>query len=481
MPSIMFQGTGSNVGKSILVAGLCRCAKRRGISVAPFKPQNMSNNAAVTKDNGEIGRAQAFQAFACGIDPLSEMNPVLLKPENNSRTQIILNGSYQKTIDSKDYSKVKRDLIKNVFDSFNYIKKNYELVLVEGAGSPAEINLRKDDIANMGFAEYANLPVILIADIERGGVIAQIVGTKEVLSKKDSDRIKGFIINKFRGNPKLFEDGYNYIIKKTSWFGYGVMPWFNNYLKFPAEDTLGIASNVRPGKLKIVCLNIPRISNFDDLDPISQEPNVSLLMLEKGEPIPGDSHLVIIPGSKSTISDLNFIKSQGWDIDLKAHLNRGKYVLGICGGFQMLGEYVDDSSGLEGLPIITEGLNLLNIKTKMLPQKKIRKVNAKHIETNILFQGYEIHIGETYGIDCERPFSSISGKKEGATSKDGRVIGTYLHGMFVNNDFRRWFLENIGFKVTNKNYTSTLENTLDELADSLEENLNINKIFKDQY
>ena len=204
-------------------------------------------------------------------------------------------------------------------------------------------------------------------------------------------------------------------------------------------------------------------------------------MLEKGQPIPGDSHLVIIPGSKSTISDLNFIKSQGWDIDLKAHLNRGKYILGICGGFQMLGEYVDDSSGLEGLPIITEGLNLLNIKTKMLPQKKIRKVNAKHIETDIPFQGYEIHIGETYGSDCERPFASISGKKEGATSKDGRVIGTYLHGMFVNNDFRKWFLENIGFKVTNKNYTSTLEKTLDELADSLEENLNINKILNDQY
>ena len=321
--AIMIQGAGSNVGKSMLTAGLGRLAKRKGLNAVPFKPQNMSNNASVTVDGGEIGRAQALQAFACGVDPHTDMNPVLLKPESETGSQIIVHGKRVTTLKAREYTKFKKLLLKPVKESFLRLKSSANLVIVEGAGSPAEINLRKNDIANMGFARSVNCPVILVGDIDRGGVIAQIVGTKKILHPKDAALIKGFIINKFRGNQKLFEDGYNYIIEKTSWFGFGVMPWFNNYLKFPAEDTLGIASNVRPGKLKIVCLNIPRISNFDDLDPISQEPNVSLLMLEKGQPIPGDSHLVIIPGSKSTISDLNFIKSGsslksfdiGWSTD----------------------------------------------------------------------------------------------------------------------------------------------------------------------
>lgn len=480
MQPIMFQGTGSNVGKSILVAGLCRCAKRRGISVAPFKPQNMSNNAAVTKDNGEIGRAQAFQAFASKIEPLSEMNPILLKPESNARTQIIINGKYYKTINSGDYLRVKKDLIHNVIQSYNSIKKKYELILVEGAGSPAEINLRENDIANMGFAEKAKLPVILIADIDRGGVIAQLVGTKAVLSESDNSLIKGFIVNKFRGDIKLFDKGYNYIMKETSWEGFGILPWFDHHKNFPAEDTQGIKEFKRPNKLKIVCLKLPKIANFDDLDPIAQETNISLEMLEKGDPIPGDSHLVIIPGSKSTIADLNFIKEQGWDVDLKSHLNRGKYVLGICGGFQMLGEYIDDNLGLEGSPTVSKGLDLLKVKTKMKPKKKVCKVNAKHLDTNTLFQGYEIHIGETFGLDCERPFALIDMKKDGAISENGLVIGTYLHGMFVNDEFRKKFLEKIGFSSSNSNYISSLDKTLNKLSDKIEENINVDKILETQ-
>ena len=477
MSSIMFQGTGSNVGKSILVAGLCRVAKRRGISVAPFKPQNMSNNAAVTIDNGEIGRAQAFQCFASGIEPKSEMNPILLKPESNSLTQIIVNGRFYKTIRANEYSQIKKELLTPVLNSFNSLKNKYDLVLVEGAGSPAEINLRNNDIANMGFANAANMPVILIGDIERGGVIAQILGTKVILSKTDSNRVAGFLINKFRGDPALFFDGYNYIVKNTSWSGFGVLPWFEKHNDFPAEDSYEITSSEKPNSLKIVCLCLPRISNYDDLDPLSQEKNVSLIMLKAGEAIPGDARLVIIPGSKSTISDLKFIRTQKWDIDLLAHTNRGNYVLGICAGYQMLGNVIDNSKGQEGNPSIVNGLNMLEINTVLTLEKTLNRVNANDYKTGINFDGYEIHIGKTNGNDCKNPFAIINNKFEGAVSKDGLIMGSYLHGMFVNNKFRSMFLKKLGFQTSNLNYSSKVDQSLNEFADLIEDHINVSEIF----
>ena len=477
MSSIMFQGTGSNVGKSVLVAGLCRVAKRRGILVAPFKPQNMSNNAAVTINNGEIGRSQAFQSFASGIDPISDMNPILLKPESDSKTQVIVNGSVYKTINSHEYSNLKKELLNPVLQSFNRLKKKYDLILVEGAGSPAEINLRKNDIANMGFATAAKVPVILIGDIERGGVIAQILGTKIILPKKDLNQIVGFVVNKFRGNSDLFIDGYKYIQQNTGWKGLGVLPWFANHRNFPPEDSYEIKSIQRPKSLKIVCLCLPRIANYDDLDPLTQEKNISLVMLKAGEAIPGDARLVIIPGSKSTIEDLNFIKSQKWDIDIKAHYNRGNYILGICAGYQMLGKLIDNSLGKEGNPSIEKGLNLLDVNTVLSSNKTLKRTVANDFKTGISFEGYEIHIGKTEGNDCNNPFAMVKDKKDGAVSDDGLVMGSYLHGMFVNNEFRSMFLNKIGLKSSNLDYKKEVNKSLDDFADLIEDNINVSEVF----
>ena len=370
MNGLMFQGTGSNVGKSIFVAGLCRLARKKKILVSPFKPQNMSNNSYITSDNGEIGRSQAFQAFASGIEPHSDMNPILLKPESNSRTQIIVKGKVYKTIDSRNYKFYKKKLLDIAFESYLRLKKKYDLVLVEGAGSPAEINLRNNDIANMGFATKAKIPVILIGDIDRGGVIAQIVGTKEVLSLDDRELILGFIINKFRGDLSLFHNGYEFIKKKTYWKGYGVLPWFENSINFPSEDSFDINFIKKKSRFKIVCLQLSRISNFDDLDPLAQEPEITVEMIRAGNRIPNDADLVIIPGSKSTIEDLHFLKKNKWDVDLKSHLKKRKYILGICAGFQILGKKIIDSQLAESQIKETSGLGLLNVTTEMKKKKK---------------------------------------------------------------------------------------------------------------
>ncbi|MEM1342473.1 MAG: cobyric acid synthase, partial [Pseudomonadota bacterium] len=321
--ALMLQGTGSNVGKSMLVAGLCRAAVKRGLSVAPFKPQNMSNNAAVTVDGGEIGRAQALQALAAGLAPHTDMNPVLLKPESETGSQVIVQGQRRATVKARDYAALKPSLMAPVLESFNRLKSHYDLVLVEGAGSPAEVNLRTGDIANMGFAAAADVPVVLIGDIDRGGVIAQIVGTQAVIASEDAALIGGFLINKFRGDPSLFEDGFRMIEQRTGWPGFGTLPWFADGWKLPAEDALDIATPDRAEGLHVVCLRLSRIANFDDLDPLAQEPGVRLTMLEPGRAIPGDADLVIIPGSKSTRGDLAFLRTQGWDIDLAAHHRRG--------------------------------------------------------------------------------------------------------------------------------------------------------------
>jgi adenosylcobyric acid synthase len=471
--ALMIQGAGSDVGKSLVVAGLVRAATRRGLKVLPFKPQNMSNNAAVTVDGGEIGRAQALQAMAAGAEPHTDMNPVLLKPETDVGAQIIVQGRRVATLRARDYAAMKPQLMTPVLESFVRLKARCDLVLVEGAGSPAEVNLRAGDIANMGFARKADIPVVLVGDIERGGVIAQLVGIKTILDPDDAAQISGFIINKFRGDPSLFDDGYRLIEARTSWRGFGVLPYFSRARELPAEDALGLADARKHGKTKIACLALSRIANFDDCDPLKLEPDVDLVMVRPGEAIPGDARLVIIPGSKSTRGDLAFLRAQGWDIDLRAHHRRGGHVLGLCGGYQMLGLHVADPEGIEGAAGETPGLGLLDITTVMTPHKNLTRIRAVHAETRESVLGYEIHIGETEGPDRARPFAFVNGAPEGAVSGDGRVHGTYLHGLFTSDDFRRAYLERLGVAASDQRYGARVADALDALANHIEAHLDV--------
>jgi adenosylcobyric acid synthase len=471
--ALMIQGAGSDVGKSLIVAGLARAARRRGLRVLPFKPQNMSNNAAVTIDGGEIGRAQALQALAAGVAPHTDMNPVLLKPETDVGAQIIVQGRRVATLRARDYAALKPSLMQAVIESFDRLKATSDLVLVEGAGSPAEINLRANDIANMGFARRADVPVVLVGDIDRGGVIAQLVGIKAVIDAEDAAMISGFIINKFRGDPTLFDDGYALIAQRTSWRGFGVLPYFARARELPAEDALGLTDARKPGKHKIICLALSRIANFDDLDPLKLELDVDLVMVRPGEAIPGDAALVIVPGSKSTRGDLAFLRAQGWDIDILAHHRRGGHVLGLCGGYQMLGRSVADPEGIEGPAGATPGLGLLDVVTVMSPQKSLTRVAAVHAETNQPIDAYEIHIGRTEGADCQRPFARIEGTPEGAVSADGRVQGSYLHGLFASDTFRSAYLARLGISASGELYRVKVESALDALADHIETHLDV--------
>jgi adenosylcobyric acid synthase len=474
--AIMIQGAGSDVGKSLIVAGLVRAATRRGLRVLPFKPQNMSNNAAVTVDGGEIGRAQALQALAAGVEPHTDMNPVLLKPETDVGAQVIVQGKRVATLRAQDYAALKPSLMPAVIESFERLKAKSDLVLVEGAGSPAEINLRANDIANMGFARRADVPVILIGDIERGGVIAQMVGIRTVIDPEDATVIAGFIINKFRGDPSLFDGGYRTIADRTGWRGFGVLPFFDRARELPAEDALGLGEARKPGRTKIAFLALSRIANFDDLDPLKLEPDVDLVMVRPGDAIPGDAVLVIIPGSKSTRGDLAFLRQQGWDIDLLAHVRRGGHVLGLCGGYQMLGKSVADPDGIEGPAGNTPGLGLLDVTTVMTPEKSLTRVSAVHAETKHAIEAYEIHIGRTEGHDRARPFALVGGAAEGAISADGRVHGSYLHGLFTSDGFRRAFLARLGVSASNESYSAKVESALDALAEHIEKHLDVEGI-----
>ena len=470
--AIMIQGAGSNVGKSMLVAGICRALVKRGHSVAPFKPQNMSNNAAVTVDGGEIGRAQALQAMASQRPAVIDMNPVLLKPETDIGAQVIVQGQRIATVKARQYSKLKPQLMPKVLESFYRLAKNVDYVVVEGAGSPAEINLRAGDIANMGFAEAAAVPVILIGDIDRGGVIAQMVGTKVVLPASDRSRIVGFAINKFRGDISLFDDGMTAIKQETNWRNLGVLPWFSDAWKLPAEDVMDIAT--RPGgTIKIVVPRLARIANFDDLDPLVAEPNVTVEIIEQGQPLPGDAALVIIPGSKSTISDLENFCSNGWDVDLKAHHRRGGKILGLCGGYQMLGHKIHDPEGIESAPKSIEGLGYLNIETTMVPKKNLSLVTAYTVISQIPVYGYEIHIGETSGPDCGLAWLKLPDRTEGAMSTDGRVRGCYLHGIFASDSFRAEVLNELGTTSQLVSYDNTVNETLDQLAEFIEQHMDV--------
>lgn len=475
--SLMIQGTGSNVGKSMLVAGLCRAMVRRGLRVLPFKPQNMSNNAAVTEDGGEIGRAQALQALACGVAPRVDMNPVLLKPESEVGSQVIVQGKRLTTVAAREYAALKPTLMTAVLESFERLKSECDIVLVEGAGSPAEINLRAGDIANMGFAEAARVPVILAGDIDRGGVIAQLVGSHAVLTDADRNLIKGFLVNKFRGDPSLFDDGFREIQKRTGWQNFGMAPWFTAANRLPAEDALDI-SGAGDGPIKIAVPMLSRIANFDDLDPLKLESSVTLIMVKPGEALPGDAALIILPGTKSTIGDLNYLRAQGWDIDLQAHIRRGGRVLGICGGYQMLGNSIDDPEGIEGITGKTNALGMLDVETVMTPEKRLARVTGTDIASGTEFTGYEIHIGKTDGPDCQRPFLKINGADAGASSVNSQITGCYIHGLFASDSFRAAFLETLGAPRSNTTYSAEIEDTLDALADHLEKHLDIDAMLR---
>ncbi|GAB4282289.1 MAG: cobyric acid synthase [Roseovarius sp.] len=474
--AIMIQGAGSNVGKSLLVAGLARAFCDRGLAVAPFKPQNMSNNAAVTAEGGEIGRAQALQAQAARRPATVDMNPILLKPETETGAQVIVQGRRVATLRAAEYGRHKATLLPAALESFHRLAESADLVLVEGAGSPAEINLRAGDIANMGFAEAAGVPVILVGDIDRGGVIAQIVGTQAVLAPADAARIRGFAINKFRGDVRLFDGGLAEIARRTGWPSLGVVPWFADAWRLPAEDVMDIAS--RPGEgVRVAVPRLGRIANFDDLDPLSAEPSVSVEIVEPGRPLPGDAALVLIPGSKSTIADLAAFRAQGWDIDLAAHLRRGGHVLGLCGGYQMLGREIADPLGLEGAPGSVPGLGLLDVTTVLQPEKRLTLSRAREPATGALLDGYEIHLGRTEGPDCARAWLEIDGRPEGAQSPDGRVRGTYLHGLFASDGFRRGYLARLGARSAAA-YGAGVEAALDALAAHVAAHLDLDLLLR---
>ena len=434
--ALMFQGTGSDVGKSLIVAGLARALTLRGLTVRPFKPQNMSNNAAVTADGGEIGRAQALQARAARVPASVHMNPVLLKPQSEIGAQIVVQGKVHGSAKAAAFQHIKRELLPYVLESFEQLRSEADIVLVEGAGSASEVNLRANDIANMGFAQAAGVPVVLIGDIDRGGVIASLVGTKAVLAPEDAALVCGFIVNKFRGDPELFDAGMERITQLTGWEALGLVPHFADARRLPAEDALAL-EQVRERKsgarLRIAVPILPHIANFDDFDPLDAEPAVDLVRVRPGQPLPGDADLIVLPGSKATIADLNALRAAGFDIDIAAHHRRGGMVLGLCGGYQMLGRSVADPDGIEGPPGTVDGLGLLDVTTTLSDEKRLEPVRGTSNDGAPFF-GYEMHMGVTEGPDRARPFAHFAeGTREGAVSADGRVIGTYIHGLFADD------------------------------------------------
>jgi adenosylcobyric acid synthase len=469
--AIMLQGTGSDVGKTVLVAGLCRLAANRGLRVRPFKPQNMSNNAAVAEDGGEIGRAQWLQALAARTASSVHMNPVLLKPQSETGSQIVVQGKVWGQAKGRDYQALKPQLLGAVLESFATVRAGTDLVIVEGAGSPAEINLRPGDIANMGFATRANVPVVLVGDIDRGGVIASLVGTHAILPEDDRRMISGYIINKFRGDVSLFGDGIKAVGEFTGWPCFGVVPWLKAAGRLPAEDSVVLERLARgaPRALKVAVPVLPRIANFDDLDPLRAEPDVDLVFVRAGEALPADAALVVLPGSKSTIGDLEDFRAQGWDRDLAQHVRRGGRVIGICGGYQMLGRMVYDPLGIEGNVLKTPGLGLLDIETEMAPEKTVRNSEAWSTEHDVPLAGYQIHLGVTQGTDCARPSAIIDGHADGAVSADGRIMGTYLHGLFGSDAYRSRLLTSFGLSAERTDYRQSVDMALDQIAAELEE------------
>ena len=478
--AVMLQGTGSNVGKSVLAAGLLRALARRGYAVRPFKPQNMSNNAAVAADGGEIGRAQALQARAARVAPSVHMNPVLLKPSSETGAQIVVQGRVEGTARAREFQELKRGLKPRVMESFAKLREEADLIVVEGAGSASETNLRVADIANMGFAAAADIPVVLVGDIDRGGVIAALVGTRAVIAPSDAALIAGFVVNKMRGEPSLFADGMAEIARRTGWPALGLVPFFENARLLPAEDSYDLAERGRPvggaGRLRIAVPHLPRIANFDDLDPLDAEPGVEVILVARGAPLPADTDLVILPGSKATIADLAALRKEGWDVDIVAHRRRGGRVLGLCGGYQMLGARLSDPDGLEGASGSVAGLGLLDVETVLAGPKTVAQVAGETVD-GIPLSGYEIHMGRTRGPDTERPLHRLDGgRMDGARSADGRVAGTYVHGLFAGDRYRAAWLRGLGSESGIDDHDALVEETLDGLAAHLEAHLDIDRL-----
>jgi adenosylcobyric acid synthase len=477
--ALMFQGTGSDVGKSLIVAGLARAFANRGLKVRPFKPQNMSNNAAVTADGGEIGRAQALQARAARVPPSVHMNPVLLKPQSEIGSQIVVQGRVYGTAKAAEYQKLKGELMRFVLESYARLRDEADIVLVEGAGSAAEVNLRIHDVANMGFARAADVPVVLIGDIERGGVIASLVGTKAVIDAQDAALIAGFLVNKFRGDPALFADGMAMIAQKTGWQPLGLIPYFAQARLLPAEDALALDQprGAKPNaRLRVAVPILPHIANFDDLDPLDAEPAVELLRVRPPAALPRDADLIILPGSKATIADLGALREAAFDLDIVAHRRRGGMILGLCGGYQMLGSVIRDPSGIEGPPGSAPGLGLLAVETVLSADKRLEPVSGSSFDA-VPVTGYEMHMGVTSGPDCARPFAQlVDGTPEGAMSADRQVVGTYMHGLFSDDRQRAAWLMRFLAGSAAINYEVMLTQTLDQLGAHLAMHIDLDRL-----
>lgn len=484
-PALMLQGTGSDVGKSLIVAGLARLFTRQGLAVRPFKPQNMSNNAAPAATNeaawGEIGRAQALQARAAGHAPHTDMNPVLLKPQSDIGAQLVVNGQVTGNTGARDFHALKPTLLPAVLGAYERLAADAELMLIEGAGSPAEVNLRTGDIANMGFAEAADVPVVLVGDIERGGVIAALVGTWTLLSPAERDRLGGYIVNRFRGDPSLFDDALPIIHEQTRMLSLGILPWLDAARDLPAEDTASLANRYdgagwSTAMIRIAVPHLPRIANFDDLDPLAAEPDVALRLVEPGEELPLDADMILLCGSKSTRGDLAALRENNWADRIVEAAQHGAQVFGICGGYQMLGRSVRDPAGLEGPAGDTPGLGILDVETVISPGKTLAPVTGKSAVTGDAISGFEMHMGKTSGPDADLPMLLIADnpadRPEGAQSANGNVAGTYVHGLFASDTFRHNFLKHLSpARSKGFDWNGQIDIALDRLADHIEEHI----------
>ena len=471
MSTLMVQGTTSDAGKSTLVTALCRWLKRQGVSVVPFKPQNMALNSAVTADGGEIGRAQAVQAQAAGLAPHTDMNPVLLKPNSDTGAQVIIHGRALSSMDAVAYHDYKKVAMQAVLQSHQRLSAAYPVVMVEGAGSPAEINLRAGDIANMGFAEAVDCPVILIADIDKGGVFAHLVGTLALLSESEQARVQGFVINRFRGDIALLQSGLDWLEQRTGKPVLGVLPYLMDF-HLEAEDAIDIRQSAKTAeRIKVVVPVLPRISNHTDFDPLRLHPQVELTFIGPGQAIPA-ADLIILPGSKSVRSDLAFLREQGWPAAIDKHLRYGGKLLGICGGLQMLGTQIDDPHGLEGAAGSSPGLGLLDFRTVLEPEKQLRNVRGQLCLENAAVSGYEIHAGVSSGPGLNAAVRLDDGRSDGALSADGQVLGTYLHGLFETPEACSALLRWAGLRdVQSVDYHALRERDIERLADLVEAHL----------
>ncbi len=473
--TLMVQGCTSDAGKSTVVAALCRWFARRGYSVAPFKPQNMALNSAVTLDGGEIGRSTALQALACGIEPHSDMNPVLLKPQTDMGAQVIIRGQVLGNMQALDYHGYKKTARDSVLAAWQALSSRYDVIIAEGAGSPAEINLRDNDIANMGFAEMVDCPVILVADIDRGGVFAHLTGTLDLLSKTEQQRTLGFVVNRFRGDLSLLQGGLDWLEDRTGKPVFGVLPYLHG-LTLDAEDAVAEQGDHDGDALKVVVPLLPRMSNHNDFDPLRLHPQVDLRFVKMGEVWP-TADLVILPGSKATRADLAFLREQAWDKQIEKHLRYGGKVLGICGGFQMLGERIDDPDGLESDAGSSPGLGWLAMTTRLIAGKQLRNVQGVFLPANTAIHGYEIHNGISEGSALLRPMLQLGEGDEGAISDDGQVMGCYLHGLFDSAKAGNAILEWAGLRSERAvDYDAHRQKDLDRLADMIDQYLDTEKL-----